>query len=157
MKNKIIGIDVGNKGAIVIRHHEEIETIVMPMLDGKIDAHAIAELFLEIASEIKVVYIEEVFVGKGCGAFAMLNFGMGIGQIRGILTAYKIPYVAVRPQKWQKTFFEGVTGSTTKAKALKVVKRLFPQVQLMATARSKVPHDGIVDALLISEYARLSC
>jgi len=31
---------------------------------------------------------------------------------------------------------------------------LFPKVNLLMTERSSVPHDGLVDALLMAEYAR---
>jgi hypothetical protein len=31
---------------------------------------------------------------------------------------------------------------------------LFPKVNLLMNEKSSVPHDGLVDALLIAEYAR---
>lgn len=42
----------------------------------------------------------------------------------------------------------------TKATSLLAAKRLFPNETFLATARSKVPHDGIVDAVLIGEYCK---
>lgn len=40
----------------------------------------------------------------------------------------------------------------TKATSLLAAKRLFPDETFLATQRSKVPHDGIVDAVLIGLY-----
>jgi hypothetical protein len=42
----------------------------------------------------------------------------------------------------------------TKATSLIAAKRLFPEEKFLATSRSKVPHDGIVDAVLIGEYCK---
>jgi hypothetical protein len=154
MRNKYIGLDLGQKGAIVIRHNDEIESLVMPLLDGKTDFHALRELFLEIASELKVVYLEEVFAGPQMSRSSALSFGKDVGRIEGILLALNIPFKAVRPQAWQKVMLAGVSGSDTKVRALKAAQSLFPGVELLASSRSKIPHSGIVDALLISEYAR---
>lgn len=151
-KNKIVGIDPGQKGAIVIRHNDEVETIVMPMLDGEFDAVAVAELFLEIASEVKMVYLEDIFAMPKSAASSMLSFGQSHGKIVGILTALRIPYTLVRAQKWQKVMLANVTGADTKVRALKAVQKLFPMVELCPSKRSNKPHDGIVDAILISEY-----
>ena len=155
-KNKIVGIDPGNTGAIVVRDANEIETIVMPVLEGQVDERAVADLFLEIASEIKHVYLEEIYAVPTSGSSSMLNFGRGHGKICGVLAALKIPYTLVRPQTWQKRVLGPRVGGTTKTRAVEVAGRLFPQVELRATSRSKNPHLGIVDALLISEYGVLS-
>jgi hypothetical protein len=42
----------------------------------------------------------------------------------------------------------------TKAMALMAVKRLFPNQKLTFGERATVPHDGLVDALLMAEYSR---
>jgi hypothetical protein len=156
MKRLIIGIDLGKQGAICIRDGEEIETLVMPLLDGEIDERALADLFLEIASEVKMVAFETIFALKGHGGNSMINFGEQAGVIRGILSALKIPYKRVAARAWQSKLLKDVTGSDTKVKALKVASSLFPGVELKATERSRIAHPGIVDALLISEYARVS-
>lgn len=152
MKRLIVGIDPGNSGAICIIDDKEVETIVMPIINGQVDEKALADLFLEIASEIKHVYLEEIFGLHTSGANSMLNFGRGHGKIVGILTAYKIPFTLVRPQVWQKQMLvKGIAG-TTKERALRTVKKSYSHINFLATARSKVPHLGIVDAVLIAHY-----
>ena len=71
--------------------------------------------------------------------------------------------LVITPQ--EKELFEGIPkvlkkdGSgkvDTKAMALIAAKRLFPTTVLTKpdSKRATVPHNGIVDALLIAEYAR---
>lgn len=153
-KNKIVGIDPGNSGAIAIRSKTtgEIETVVMPVANGQVDAEALADLFLEIASEIEHVYIEEIFAMSKAGAFSMLNFGKGHGKIIGVLAALRIPYTLVAPKKWQKAVLGNGPAGTSKKRAINVARRLFPHVEQRASSRAKNPHSGIVDALLIAEY-----
>lgn len=156
-RNKIVGIDPGNTGAIVIMNednHNDIETMVMPVNDGQVDAKALADTFLEIASEVKHAYVEEIYAVPTSGAHSMLNFGRGHGKIIGVLSALRIPHTLVRAQTWQKQMLGPRKAGTTKAKAYEVASRMFPTVELKATERSTVPHTGIVDALLICEYGR---
>jgi len=50
-----------------------------------------------------------------------------------------------------------ITGKSTrdtKAMALVAAKRLFPGRDFKLTDRSTKPHDGMVDALLMSEYGK---
>ena len=74
--------------------------------------------------------------------------------------ANDISYTLVPPKTWQKEMFLGIpaiqkaksSANDTKAMALIAAKRLFPEDMLKTNPKNK-PHDGIVDALLISEYA----
>ena len=72
---------------------------------------------------------------------------------------------ATHPQmakQWQKEMFLGVeeitiTGKSTrdtKAMALVAIKRIFPNLELTFGVKAKKPHDGLVDAVLMAEYAR---
>jgi crossover junction endodeoxyribonuclease RuvC len=155
----IIGIDPGMTGGICIRDitNNEIELMVMPTkgtIAGlkMIDSEALAEMFIEIRSEIKCVYLEQIFAMSKQGSASMLSFGKGWGQILGVLHALNIPSYLVRPQEWQKYVLPKGKAGTTKLRALETAKKLFPQVELTATERSKNPHDGKVDALMISEF-----
>ena len=50
-----------------------------------------------------------------------------------------------------------VTGKSTrdtKAMALVAAKRLFPDAKLTFGDKATKPHDGLVDALLMSEYGK---
>ena len=43
-----------------------------------------------------------------------------------------------------------------KARNIKAAMMLFPDQALLATERSRKPHDGLADALLIAEYCMRS-
>lgn len=94
-----------------------------------------------------VCYLEQVggYVGKKQPGSHMFNFGDGFGFIRGLLSAYRIKLVLVRPQTWQRGI-PGLKGEQPQRKrALKEhAARLFPALSpTLATA----------DALCILHYA----
>ena len=155
----IIGIDPGMTGGICIRDltNNEIDLMVMPTkgtvrFTKLIDTEAIADMFTEIRSEIKMIYIEEIFAMSTQGSASMLSFGRGWGQILGVIHTLKIPYYVVRPQEWQKYVLPKGKAGTTKIRALQTAEQLFPQVELRASERAKLAHEGKVDALMISEF-----
>ena len=155
----IIGIDPGMTGGICIRDltNNEVDLMVMPTkgtvrFTKLIDSEAIAEMFAEIRSEVKMVYIEEIFAMSMQGSASMLSFGRGWGQILGVIHTLKMPYYTVRPQEWQKYVLPKGKAGTTKIRALETAQKLFPTIDLRASERAKLAHDGKVDALMISEY-----
>lgn len=155
----IIGIDPGMTGGICIRHLNsgEIELMVMPTkgtvkFTKLIDTEAIAETFLEMRSEIKMVYLEEIFAMSTQGSASMLSFGRGWGQLLGVIHTLRLPYYVVRPQEWQKYVLPKGKAGTTKTRALEAATKLFPHVDLRSSERAKLAHEGKVDALMISEF-----
>lgn len=167
----VLGIDIGSKGAIVIfRGRRLIETHAFPISAGKPDLAKLGELIVKYP--IEKACIEDLHSIFGVSAKANFSFGWINGVVEAILTTSKIPYVKVQPKKWQKEMWEGIRpveilvkgkfnkdGSQkykvdTKATSLLAAKRLFPEQTFLATERSSVPHDGIVDACLIGEFCR---
>ena len=155
----IIGIDPGMTGGICIRemNTNEIELMVMPTkgtvrFTKLIDTEAIAEMFTEIRSEIKMIYLEEIFAMSTQGSASMLSFGRGWGQILGVIHTLKLPYYIVRPQEWQKYVLPKGKAGTTKLRALQAAEKMFPHVELRSSERAKLAHEGKVDALMISEF-----
>jgi len=71
------------------------------------------------------------------------KFGQGFGHLEMALTAAKIPFTYVTPQKWQKELgcLTGGDKNVSKSRA----QQLFPHI--------KCTH-AISDALLIAEYCR---
>ena len=96
--------------------------------------------------------VEKVGAMPGQGVVSMFNFGHNLGLIEGLLQANKIPYQLVPPQTWKKEF--SLTGD--KQKSIEVCKKLFPDISLLATPRSRKESDGMAEALLMAEYARSS-
>jgi hypothetical protein len=169
------GLDPGKNGAIAAIFVDKgkvskIETHVMPMLNSdEYDLQGLRDI-IETLSKLDTHFvIENVHSIFGTSAKSNFQFGMGVGIVRTSIAFFQIPFTLVQSKTWQKVCFEGVKeirkpgkakegrGSVdTKAMALIAVKRLYPKVNLLATARSKVPHDGLVDALLMSHFCKLN-
>ena len=168
MNKRYIGIDPGKDGAVIILsgNGQLLEKRIIPKIKNEVDESELAQIIRDIGQE-SIVVIEDVHAIFGSGAGATFSFGDICGFVRGLLVGYRIPFVKVQPKKWQSVMFEGVPEiikpmkegqkrkvRDTKAMALIAAKRLFPDVDLRMSERAKNPHDGIVDALLMAEYAR---
>lgn len=139
-----VGIDPGKSGALAImQENKEIDTFVF-------NPTVYVEQFQQIKDQPVRACLEKVNAMPGQGVTSMFNFGHNLGFIEGILQAFSISYQLVPPQKWKKEF----SLSSDKSKSIEVCQKLFPEVNLLATERSKKPHDGIAEAVLMMEYAR---
>ena len=156
-----IGIDPGLSGGIAtIRDSGEISTLVMPIIkSGKkriLDNAMLAGTFsLSNILDLKCYAIlEQQQPMPKQGVTSMFSIGYGFGVLKQCLVDFNIPHEVVRAQVWQKEF--GISGrkGNTKAQALQICQSIFPNLNLLATERSKKPHEGIVDAVLIAEFAR---
>lgn len=63
----------------------------------------------------------------------------------------------VRPQTWHKELLADVAGDDTGERAIAVVRRRWPSLDLRRTERCSTPDLGRVDALLLAEYGRRLC
>ena len=93
--------------------------------------------------EMQPVAIEHVHSMPGQGVASSFKFGQGFGHLEMALTAARIPFTYVTPQKWQKELgcLTGGDKNVSKSRA----QQLFPHI--------KVTH-AIADSLLITEYCR---
>ncbi|UOF76915.1 holliday junction resolvasE [Bacteriophage sp.] len=138
----------------------------MPTMGEEIDGHGIAGVLEGIRDAQVIIGIEKVGAMPGQGVTSMFSFGFGCGMLEGVIQTLGLPYVKITPQTWQKLAFQGVTPiyktergkdkPDTKKMALTAVNRLYPSANLLATERSKVPHKGIIDALLIAHYLKVN-
>lgn len=158
-----VGIDIGKSGAIVWQDGRSplIQLLPMPMIKNELDIHEINRILSLFDNKNTHVVFEKLGVIFGSSKKTARSMGLQEGAIEALCVAHKLPYTKVPAKTWQKEMFEGLTEMKrtdgkrdTKAMALVITKRLFPEVNLLATPRSTVPHDGIVDALLLSEYCR---
>lgn len=148
MKTLFIGIDPGKKGGIAYIDTQDNVSITIPYSDtALIDLCRVASN--DWNNEI-VCCLEKVGAMPGQGVVSMFNFGQSVGYIKGVLESHRIPYQEITPQKWKREF--GLTSD--KAASAEVCRKLFPDIDLQATPRSKKPHDGMAEALLMAEYAR---
>jgi crossover junction endodeoxyribonuclease RuvC len=126
--------------------------LVVEAAQKEVDAAGLARLIKEW--EPTHAYFEKVGARPGQGVRSMFTFGTGFGTLRGVLAALGIPYTEVPPQQWQKVLLAGIGKGDPKGAALLRAKQLWPALSFRATERSKVAHQGLVDAALIAEYGR---
>lgn len=158
MDKLIIGIDPGMKGGIAVISKEgkyftvpytgySLHYILLHSTNQGLDSHKVS------------IYLEKVHSMPRQGVASTFAFGRTYGKILGIISCMfdeeKINYVP--PQEWKKEF--GLINKEWDKKEKKQAsidkcKELFPGINLFATKRSKVDHDGMAEALLIAEYGR---
>jgi Holliday junction resolvasome RuvABC endonuclease subunit len=90
-----------------------------------------------------VAVIEKVSSSPQMGVVSAFSFGKSQGFLLGLLTAYKIPYHEVTPQKWQKAM--GCMSGGDKNVTKHAAQKLWPHL--------KITHRD-ADARLIAEYGR---
>lgn len=157
-----VGIDPGLTGGIVAIEspRKVIFSQVMPLIGNKeIDLVELRTLLLGLKQRaadkgtILTVFLEKVRSRPGQGVVAMFTFGRGLGMLEGMLTALEIPVQQITPQAWVKEMHAGMDGRLKpKARSLLVVRRLYPDINLLASARSTKMHEGLMDAALIATY-----
>jgi hypothetical protein len=160
-----IGIDPGKSGGIAILTEDmKLILFTVPTIGKLVDHQSIRTVldgYRGGNGNQSYYALEDVHSLPGVSAKANFSFGENKGEYRGLLVGLQLPYMEVQPKTWQKIAWEGVplmkkpNGKTdTKAVSLTAAKRLFPNESFLATSRSSVPHDGLVDATLIAYYLK---
>jgi hypothetical protein len=140
-----IGIDPGASGGIAfIPDNNPAKAWAVKMPETLADLwHELDSL--EWAHNLNNMHccLEKVHSMPGQGVASSFKFGQGFGHLEMALTAAKIPFTYVTPQKWQKELgcLTGGNKNVSKSRA----QQLFPHI--------KCTH-AISDALLIAEYCR---
>lgn len=160
-----IGIDIGKHGAICIQEKDkEISNIKMPMIKTELDYQSLYDILTPYEGGNGLVIFEKLGVIFGSAKQTAFSMGHQAGAVEMACIALSIPFIKVPPKLWQKEMFIGVAEikksskksnkntRDTKAMALIAAKRLFPKLKLTFGSVAKVPHDGLVDALLMSQY-----
>lgn len=127
----------------------------MQSLDGTINLKWFKEFLEEHRDSYDKAVVEKVHAIFGSAAGATFNFGRTCGHIEATLSALSIPFEFVRPVDWQKEFFSvggKLSSKDRKERCVLAAQRNFPKLDLRASERSRTPHLGMVDALLIAEF-----
>lgn len=161
MSNVIIGVDNGISGALAcISAHNGalIDAIPMPIQKvrkgNEINTFAV-NFWLRCVSggldKIKCVVVEEP--GGSKSARAATSMAGSFHALRTVMELAGIKWHRITPQRWQKQLLPRCKAGDTKPRALELARRLWPDESFLATARSKVPHDGLIDAAIIAHFA----
>lgn len=140
-----IGIDPGQKGAMGFIANNVVSVIPFDPYD-----YVFALKGFKASDDECLCCIEAVHSISGQGIASSFKFGQTYGWLLGILDAIEIPYQPITPQKWKREF--GLTSD--KAKSVEVCKRLFHDVPLLRTERSRKEDDNMAEALLMALYAK---
>ena len=129
-------------------NHTEVRNIFREL--GKHDCFAV----LEEQQPRPTYYKDKQGKVKKQGATSLYTTGCGFCLLKQALIDFEIPHEIVLSKEWQKTF--GITGGkgNTKTQSIETCKRLFPNLSLLPTARSRKESDGLADAALIAEFAK---
>lgn len=164
-----IGIDIGKNGGIAYINESDIKIFQMPKIGTEIDNAFLYDIISNLnktaLSETKMpahIIFEKLGVIFGSSKATAFSMGYQSGIIEMMCICSLLPYTKVPPKVWQKEIFTGIEeikkpgkdSRDTKAMAAVAAKRLYPDMSFNVTSRSLKDHDGIIDALLIAEYAR---
>lgn len=140
-----LGVDPGANGAYAVLNGSEIEVY------GKFDKQAFLNVCYSLSKKQEKTRgcVEKVHAMPKQGSVSMFNFGLNFGWLKGVLDAFEISYQEIPPQTWKKEF--GLNSK--KEKSIEVCQQLFPDANLVPHNGRK-EHDGIAEAILMSEYAR---
>jgi crossover junction endodeoxyribonuclease RuvC len=158
-----LGIDPGLHGGIAVQHtNKPTMAVAMPLKDGNLDLEKISDIVdsMLLVDQLDQswgyrtcrVVIEGVGAMPGQGVSSTFKFGFVTGAVHGIMAAKGLEVVVCYPVKWKNRVLTGTDKS--KQAAIDYCRLSFPDISLLATPRSRKPHDGIADALCISQYAR---
>jgi hypothetical protein len=143
---RIVGIDVGFKGAIVLIDADKklISWCAIPYRADKIVDFDLLNRRFERFDNVDMIYIEKVIGRGGWGAGPIFAFGINYGQI--LAHFYNRPTTLLTPTKWQSLAHIGTDEGTAKERSMASFIRLNPNAEVKKT------WDGFVDAFHIARY-----
>lgn len=120
-----------------------------------LDIKAINSLLKSYRSKTAKCFIEKAQVFPGQGGVSNFNYGYGNGILVAVLTVCGYDFDLVAPKTWTAVIHEPVSFvKDAKQKSKMIAFEMNPEEIYLAGKRSKVPHEGIIDAYLIAEYGR---
>ena len=160
MNEFFIGCDNGITGGLVALSPQSriIACLPMPSLKARkgneIDIASVWRWIsgLDVATDKFSVIVEEP--GGSKSAMAATSMAGSFHSLRSMCVLKNLRWHRITPQSWQKEMIPGCKAGETKPRALAASRQLWPDEPFLASERCRVPHDGLVDAALIAEFAR---
>jgi len=143
----IVGIDPGKTGALAALDGDGHLVAVHDMPDSPA---ILAHLLRDWTSQYGVVaaWVEKVASRPGQGVSSTFKFGVGYGQILGVLAAVGIPTHHVTPSVWKKAAHLSADKTASRVLACE----LWPDC---ASAFARIKDDGRAEAALIARHGWL--
>lgn len=129
---------------------------VMPVKDKLIDLERLTAIFTGLSNEEVYIFIEDVTViTRLNSATTALSMGRQLGVFDYLFWDLQFDFQMIPPIDWQNEMLEGTDKNLkTKVRCNLVYEKLYADVDLTPTDRSKKSHGGMIDALLIAEFGR---
>ena len=166
----ILGIDPGLSGGLAFitwdnaissnkKNMKAVDLIVMPTVSKSkksnkrmIDTNKLNSILFQKKPDF--VFIEKVFSRPGEGVVSAFTFGFGAGILEGLVVANNLKFEYISPIEWTRYFYNIVPHPNPKFRSQAYVDKFYPDISFLATPKSKVPHQGILDAFMISLYGK---
>lgn len=165
-----LGIDLGKNGGLCLMKDGEIiikRDMPKHIVTEETDWFEIERLFAEMRTHIRFnpvkVFVEKIHSLPGNSAKSSTTFNRHIGRFENLtINWFKQEPTEITPRTWQKWIFKHANieeiknakgKRATKEMALVAIHTLFKGQDFRRNERCKIPHDGIVDAVLIAYYA----
>lgn len=152
-----VGIDSGSKGALSCVN--ALGQIKDYFAFNKLTTQELYESMLELKNEYRPqkVVLEKVWGRAGQSSKSTFSQGKNYGVVKAVAELVFGEVVEVAAVTWQKDFYKNMEADlTSKQKAFQIAKDLWPGEKFLATTKSKVAHDGIIDASLIAMYGMIN-
>lgn len=150
---RIIGIDPGSSGAIVIVNDsgDYLAHMNMPTIKvgtkSRVNGAAVTAFIVDALNGAKAhAYLEQVGAMPGQGVSSMFTFGHAAGLVEGCVTGLGIPLTMVTPQAWKR--HAGLIGMDKDAARSRAVQ-LYPSLRVLD---QKGKGQAVADALLLARY-----
>jgi len=161
-----LGIDVGVNGGLVLLSEIQglppIRKSIMPIISvadrSEVSTPAIIEcLEWHTGPKHELLVVIESCSHHLDSAHMMRSVALNYGKLLGIIESrgYNVRRVlATGPTGWQRAMLGKLKKGETKPAAYLTACKIWPGESWLANSRCRVPHDGMIDAALIAEWAR---
>lgn len=157
-----IGIDNGISGGIVALSETHGQIIAMTATPSKksrkgneVDMRAV---FRWLSTELPGFQNACFVIEEPNNAMTKSTAASMAGSFHAFRGMFEVKFYRwhrITPQQWQKEMLPGCAAGDTKPRARSKAAELWPTKTFLATPQSKKPHEGLIDAALIAEYARI--
>ena len=159
MNDLVVSVDNGLKGGLCVMSGTLIlAKCIMPVKRSKkgqeIDVVKVWEWVYETVQFHNLPKLHAIVEEPGGAKSykAAVSMAASFHALRAVFELNKIKFTRITPQKWQKKMLNAKKGET-KAEALKLAKKLWPDECWLRTPKCTVEHDGMVDAAILAKYA----
>ena len=157
----IVGIDNGLDGglcAISSRGAKIVDKIAMPTFQRskkrEIDILAVKLWIdgLEDFTNMRPILAIEEPLAHAKSSQAVRSMALSFGKLVGMAETAEFKTHRISVYAWQKYMLGARPKGQTKIRALEVASTLVPNENWLKNKRCRTPHDGMIDAYLISMY-----